>query len=88
MEKITNQDIMEGVDPLEKKYNTEVDPLELQIHGLFGERDTIGEAVEYFEDVVKAIPAEDRMPMYTAFYVFWNTIARNYTLTERNNNEL
>jgi len=25
--------------------------------------------------------------MYTAFYVFWNTIARNYTLTEREKNE-
>ena len=61
--------------------------MELQIHGLFGERDTIDEATEYFEDVVKAMPAEDRMPMYTAFYVFWNTIARNYTLTERNKNE-
>ena len=76
MEKITNQDIMEGVDPLE-----------LKIHGLFGERDTIQEATEYFEDVVRAMPAEERMPMYTAFYVFWNTIARNYTLTEREKNE-
>ena len=76
MEKITNQDIMEGVDPLE-----------LKIHGLFGERDTIQEATEYFEDVVRAMPAEERMPMYTAFYVFWNTIARNYTLTERKTNE-
>ena len=61
--------------------------MELQIHGLFGERKTIDEAVEYFEDVVRAMPAEERTPMYTAFYVFWNTIARNYTLTERKNNE-
>ena len=61
--------------------------MELQAHGLFGERDTIDEATEYFDAVVKAMPAEDRMPMYTAFYVFWNTIARNYTLTEREINE-
>ena len=61
--------------------------MELQIHGLFGERDTIDEATEYFEDVVRAMPEEERMPMYTAFYVFWNTIARNYTLTERKQNE-
>ena len=61
--------------------------MELQIHGLFGERKTIDEATEYFEAVVKAMPAEERMPMYTAFYVFWNTIARNYTLTERKTNE-
>ena len=57
--------------------------MKLQAHGLFGERDTIDEAVEYFETVVKAMPAEERMPMYTAFYVFWNTIARNYTLTKQ-----
>ena len=57
--------------------------MELQMHGLFGERETISEATEYFEDVVRALPAEDRMPMYTAFYVFWNTIARNYTLNQK-----
>ena len=57
--------------------------MKLQAHGLFGARDTVDEAVEYFEDVVRAMPAEERIPMYTAFYVFWNTIARNYTLTER-----
>ena len=61
--------------------------MNLKAHGLFGERKTIDEAVEYFEDVVRAMPAEERTPMYTAFYVFWNTIARNYTLTERKNNE-
>ena len=57
--------------------------MKLQAHGLFGARDTIDEAVEYFEDVVRAMPEEERMPMYTAFYVFWNTIARNYTLTKQ-----
>ena len=57
--------------------------MELQIHGLFGERDTIDEAVEYFDDVIMALPEEERLPMATGFYVFWNTIARNYTLTER-----
>ena len=57
--------------------------MKLQAHGLFGERDTIEEATEYFEDVVRAMPEEERMPMYTAFYVFWNTIARNYTLTKQ-----
>ena len=57
--------------------------MELQAHGLFGERDTIEEAVDYFDAVVKAMPEEEQLPMLTAFYVFWNTIARNYTLTER-----
>ena len=57
--------------------------MKLQEHGLFGKRDTIDEAVEYFDDVVKAMPSDERLPMYTAFYVFWNTIAKNYELTER-----
>ena len=57
--------------------------MKLQVHGLFGERDTIDEAVEYFDKVIKAMPTEERLPMYTAFYVFWNTIAKNYELTER-----
>ena len=57
--------------------------MKLQEHGLFGKRDTIDEAVEYFEDIVRAMPSEDRTPIITGFYVFWNTIARNYILTER-----
>jgi len=61
--------------------------MKLQIHGLFGERKTIDEATEYFGMVIQAMPKEERLPMYTAFYVFWNTIARNYILTERENNE-
>jgi hypothetical protein len=61
--------------------------MELQAHGLFGERDTIEEAVEYFDNVIMALPEEERLPIMTAYYVFWNTIARNYTLTERKQNE-
>ena len=40
----------------------------------------------YFEPM-KAMPEQDRLPIITAFYVFWNTLANNYTLTERENNE-
>ena len=61
--------------------------MELQTHGLFSSRDTIDEAVEYFDTVVKAMPQKEQLPMLTAFYVLWNTIAKNYTLTERENNE-
>ena len=57
--------------------------MELKECNLFGSRDTIDDAVEYFEDVMRAMPTEDRMPVLTAFYVLWNTIANNYTLTER-----
>tara|TARA_Y100001951_G_C11049185_1_gene134613 strand:- start:18 stop:221 length:204 start_codon:yes stop_codon:yes gene_type:complete len=61
--------------------------MELKEHNLFGSRDTIDEAVEYWEDIMKAMPEQDRLPIITAFYVFWNTLANNYTLTERENNE-
>ena len=54
---------------------------------LFGSRDTIDDAVEYWEQIVQAMPAQERLPIMTGFYVFWNTIANNYTLTERINNE-
>jgi hypothetical protein len=57
--------------------------MELKECNLFSSRDTIDEAVEYFEDVMKAMPEQDRLPIMTGFYVFWNTIANNYTLTER-----
>ena len=57
--------------------------MELKECNLFSSRDTIDDAVEYFEDVMRAMSTEDRMPVLTAFYVLWNTIANNYTLTER-----
>ena len=57
--------------------------MKLKECNLFGSRDTIDDAVEYFEDVMRAMPTEDRMPILTAFYVFWNTLANNYTITER-----
>ena len=61
--------------------------MELKEHNLFGSRNTIDEAVEYWEDIMTAMPEQDRLPIITAFYVFWNTLANNYTLTERENNE-
>ena len=61
--------------------------MELIENNLFGRRDTIEEAVEYFTDVIKAMPSEDQFPMYTALNVLCNTIAKNYTLTEREQNE-
>ena len=57
--------------------------MELKECNLFSSRDTIDEAVEYWEEIMKAMPEQDRLPIMTGFYVFWNTIANNYTLTER-----
>ena len=57
--------------------------MELKECNLFSSRDTIDDAVEYFDLVVKAMPQEEQLPMLTAFYVFWNTLANNYTITER-----
>ena len=61
--------------------------MELKECNLFSSRDTIDEAVEYWEEIMKAMPEQDRLPIMTGFYVFWNTIANNYTLTERKANE-
>ena len=61
--------------------------MELKECNLFGSRDTIDDAVEYWEQILQAMPEQDRLPIMTGFYVFWNTIARNYTLTEREQNE-
>ena len=57
--------------------------MELKECNLFGSRDTIDDAVKYWEQILEAMPEQDRLPVMTGFYVFWNTIANNYTLTER-----
>ena len=50
-------------------------------HGLFGSRDTLDDAQEYMMDIIEAMPNNERMPMLTGFYVFWNTLALNYDVT-------
>ena len=50
---------------------------------LFGKRDTIEEAGEYFESVVQALPTDCQFHAFTAFAVFWNTLAYKYNLEEK-----
>jgi len=50
---------------------------------LFGKRDTIEEASEYFDSVIKALPKEVQFHTFTAFAVFWNTLAYKYDLKEK-----
>ena len=49
--------------------------------GLFGSRKCLNDAQEYMMDIIEAIPSNERLPIMTGFYVFWNTLALNYNLT-------
>ena len=53
--------------------------------GLFGSRKNLKKAQEYMMEIIQAMPEEERLPILTGFYVFWNTLALNYTLTEKEN---
>ena len=50
-------------------------------HGLFGSRDTLDDAQTYMMDIIEAMPNDERLPMLTGFFVFWNTLALNYDVT-------
>ena len=50
-------------------------------HGLFGSRDSLDDAQTYMMDIIEAMPNDERLPMLTGFYVFWNTLALNYDVT-------
>ena len=50
-------------------------------HGLFGSRDTLDDAQTYMMDIIEAMPNNERLPMLTGFFVFWNTLALNYNVT-------
>ena len=56
-------------------------------HGLFGSRDTLDDAQTYMMDIIEAMPNNERMPMLTGFYVFWNTLALNYDVTLKEQKE-
>jgi hypothetical protein len=42
--------------------------------GLFGERKTLEEALQYTDDLVTTLRPKDRITAYTAAYVLYNTI--------------
>ena len=49
--------------------------------GIFGSRENLDDAQEYMMDIIETMPKEERLPMLTGFYVFWNTLALNYNIT-------
>ena len=55
--------------------------------GLFGSRDTLQDAESYMMDIIEAMPNDERLPMLTGFYVFWNTLALNYNVTLKEQKE-
>lgn len=50
--------------------------------GLFGERKTLEEALQYTDDLVTTLRPQDRTTAYTAAYVLYNTIVE-LTTTNR-----
>ena len=55
--------------------------------GLFGSRETLQDAEDYMMDIIEAMPNDERLPMLTGFYVFWNTLALNYNVTLKEQKE-
>tara|TARA_A100001201_G_C3943857_1_gene157411 strand:+ start:14 stop:199 length:186 start_codon:yes stop_codon:yes gene_type:complete len=55
----------------------------LEVSNMFSSRDDIGSATEYFNKVVEATPKEHQFFIHTAFMVFWNTLAKNYTIHKK-----
>lgn len=63
----------------------EADVVRLTPFGLFASRDTIEEAQEYFVQLMETW-REGEIPkpyMITAYYILWNTIARNFDLVPK-----
>ena len=54
---------------------------DMKQHGLFGSRDTLDDAQDFMMSIIEAMPKDERMPIWTGFYVFWNTLALNYNVT-------
>ena len=57
--------------------------IKLERHGLFGSRETLTEAIDYFNFIIHSMPKEDRFPMITGLYVLRNTLAEKYRVFER-----
>tara|TARA_Y100001963_G_scaffold87135_1_gene120467 strand:- start:9 stop:341 length:333 start_codon:yes stop_codon:yes gene_type:complete len=68
------------------KYTPVDESQEIQMlgHGLFAERDTIEEAKDWFYTMLDTVDdKESKYAMMIAFNVFWNTLANNYRIFEK-----
>jgi len=53
-------------------------------HGLFAERDTIDKALGYFNTMLDTVNDKvSKQAVNIAFNVFWNTLANNYRIFEK-----
>jgi len=57
--------------------------MELKKHGLFNTMNTVEEAMQYADMVVGAMPEPERTPAYTAIYVLYNTVLKQYEETKQ-----
>ena len=46
-------------------------------HGLFSDRDTLGEALVYVNKLLQSVPREHHMVVWTAVHVVLNTVAKH-----------
>lgn len=61
----------------------EADVVRLTPFGLFASRDTIEDAQEYFVQLMEHRGEIPKPHMITAYYILWNTIARNFDLVPK-----
>jgi hypothetical protein len=52
--------------------------MKLERSGLFATRDTVEEAMQYVDMVIRAMPEEERLPATTAAYVLYNSVIKHY----------
>ena len=58
--------------------------VKLNPNGMVADRDTIPEALEYFDKMLETVQGNSsKMAVHVAFNVFWNTLANNYRIFEK-----
>jgi|APSaa5957512622_1039677.scaffolds.fasta_scaffold675212_1 hypothetical protein len=52
--------------------------MKLERSSLFATRDTVEEAMQYVDMVIRAMPEAERLPATTAAYVLYNSVIKHY----------
>ena len=56
-------------------------PIEMKPCGLVADRDTLDDAIEYFQLISDGLDKQDKVYVDTAMLVIWNTLANHYDVT-------
>ena len=68
---------------MNRKMKQAVTKSEIAEVSLFASRDDIFQARDDVLDMIGRINKVDRVAAFTAFYIFWNTLANNYNVTKK-----